>query len=388
MLYEGDPAKRSRSRIDGAASAALLFILEGISHHQNSDLSGGWPSVLSISLSVLLLFVFLCVPRGSDESYNGSPVDRQNTASIIELLTFLWPRKVFRLDNLEKKDVGALPVLPASLRTATLAERHRQFASQLASHRLGFVLLRAYLGPLIFQSILAILNSLAVLGPNLVTYRLLQHLSGEREGDSRDTLFLVVLLGVSNLLPVLLTAWMKWIGSSMISIPMRYTLAALTYQKVLSLPTIAVSPEDKEAKSMATLLHMNALRFDSDFPGIYPNSSNIGIQCSGMLRIPTLLQGRRALDTTHLHNRRPRRPRRMEVSCCCHRCCAVHNASQHSTYETMDCSASANLEAEEQPKCGSAGRTPCYSPDKTFRRRAFLEAENLQNQRNGGPKIH
>lgn len=152
---------------------------------------------------------------------------------------------------------------------ATLTERHRYFASQHPSHGLGFVLLRLYLGPLILQSILAILNSLTALGPKLVTYRLLQHLSGEREGGSSVSLLLALLLGVSNLIPVFLTAWMEWIGTSMIDIPMRYSLTALTYQKVLSLPTNPVSPEDREDRSLATLMHMNALRFDDNFPGVY-----------------------------------------------------------------------------------------------------------------------
>ncbi len=263
VYYESKAAKPSRSVINGAVSAAILLVLESIHYSQELEVAGNtWLSVFSISKSALLLVFFLFVPRGNDESYKGSPVDRQHTASVIELLTFLWPRKTFRLDNLQRKNVASLPALPAGLRTAALTERHQRLASQLAAHKLSSVLLRGYLGPLALQSILAISSSLAVLGPNLVTYRLLQHLSGEREGGNRDTIFLVALLGASSLLPVILTAWMRWVGSSMIAIPMRYTLSALTYQKVLSLPTIPVSPEDREAKSMATLLYMNALRFE------------------------------------------------------------------------------------------------------------------------------
>ena len=276
VYREAKAADPSRSVMDGAASTAILLVLEGIHYSQEMEVVGNtWLSAFSISLSALLLAFFLFVSRGSSESYKGSPVDRQNTASLIELLTFLWPRKTFRLENLQGKDVGSLPALPAGLRTAALTERHRRLASQLASHRLGYVLLRGYLVPLVLQSILAILSSLAVLGPNLVTYRLLQHLSGEHEGGSRDTLFLVVLLGASTILPVILTAWMRWIGSSMIAIPMRYTLSALTYQKVLSLPTIPVSPEDREVKSMATLLYMNALRFEDNFTDNHWKGSNI-----------------------------------------------------------------------------------------------------------------
>ncbi|OAA77619.1 ABC transporter, transmembrane domain, type 1 [Akanthomyces lecanii RCEF 1005] len=272
VYYESKAAKPSRSVINGAVSAAILLVLESIHYSQELEVAGNtWLSVFSISKSALLLVFCLFVPRGNDESYKGLPADRQHTGSVIELLTFLWPRKTFRLDSLQRKNAASLPALPAGLRTAALTERHQRLASQRAAHKLSSVLLRDYFGPLALQSILAILSSLAVLGPNLVTYRLLQHLSGEREGDNRDTIFLVALLGASSLLPVILTAWMRWLGSSMIAIPMRYTLSALTYQKVLSLPTIPVSPEDREAKSIAILLYMNALsaRACSAFPICY-----------------------------------------------------------------------------------------------------------------------
>lgn len=334
VYYQSKAAKPSRSVIDGAVSIAIFLVLESIHYSQEMKVEGStWLSVVSISVSALLLVFFLVLPRGNDESYKGSPVDRQDNASVIELLTFLWLRKTFRTSNIQGKYVASLPVLPADVRTAALTARHQRLASQLASHRLGYLLPRCYLDPLILQSILAILSSLAVLGPNLVTHRLLQHLGGEREGGNRGTFFLVALLGASNLLSVTLTAWMGWIGSSIIAIPMRYTLSALTYQKILSLPTIALSPEDREAKSMATLLYMNALRFEDNFSDNHWRFSNIESQCSSMFCVSDLLQSCRAFDTARIHNRRPRRPCRMEVSHYRHCSCAVHNASHHSTHE-------------------------------------------------------
>ncbi|KAM3498011.1 hypothetical protein MY10362_008653 [Beauveria mimosiformis] len=103
------------------------------------------------------------------------------------------------------------------------------------------------------------LKSLALLGPKLVAYRLLQHLSGEREAGNRDSLFLALLLGGSKCLPVPLGAWIRWIGTSMIDIPMQNTLSALTYQKILSLPAIAVSAEEKQAQRKETWLQMDGL---------------------------------------------------------------------------------------------------------------------------------
>lgn len=253
----------ARSVTDGAVSTALLAVLMAI--HCGKDLKfldHMCLSAFSVVLSVLLLVIFLTIPRGQDRFHEGSPTDRQNTAPLIELLTFLWPRKVFKLGNLQRKDVKTLPVLPASLRTAALTEHHRRLTNRLASQGLGLVLLREYLAPLALQSILAVLQSFAVIMPNLVTYRLLERLDGEHEGATRDIMFMALLLGVSNLLPVFFTAWTMWIGSSMIDIPMRQTLGALAYQKVLTLPTIAVSPADREAQSMSTLLHINALRFE------------------------------------------------------------------------------------------------------------------------------
>lgn len=262
-------AKPCRSVIDGAASSALLVIVEGINGSQNLESSDATPqSLVTILLSILLLAIFLSVPRERSKLPQGRSVDRQNTACLIEVLFFLWPRKVFRLQDLRQRDINLLPLLPVRLRTSTLTENHRRFASRFSTHRLGFVLLKEYSGALILQSSFSILNSLAALGPNLILYRLLQHLGGERESGTREKMFLASLLGLSHLLPVIISSWMKWIGTSMIDVPMRYTLASLTYQKVLSLPTITLSAEEKEAQSMATLLHMNALsaRACSAFP--------------------------------------------------------------------------------------------------------------------------
>ncbi|EJP70387.1 ABC transporter [Beauveria bassiana ARSEF 2860] len=260
VYYEAKAADSSPSVMDAAASTVLLLGVEVIRCSQEPECSGtSWLLFVKILPSFLLLVILLSIPRGNDDLQGGLSVDRQNTAPLIEALTFLWPRKVFKLDTLRREDVEALPVLPTSLRTEKLSESHRRFARGLDSHKLGFVLIREYLGALTLQWFLSILNALALLGPKLVTYRLLQHLSGEREAGNRDSLFLALLLGGSKFLPVLLCAWIRWIGTSMIDIPMQSTLSALTYQKILSLPATAASDEDKQAQRKETWLQMDGL---------------------------------------------------------------------------------------------------------------------------------
>ncbi|KAM3498013.1 hypothetical protein MY10362_008655 [Beauveria mimosiformis] len=260
VYYEAKAGNSSPSVIDAAASTVFLLGLEVIRCSQEPKYSDNWWLLfVKILPSLLLLAVFLSISRGTGDLQGDLSVDRQNTAPLIEVLAFLWPKKVFKLDTLRREDVGALPVLSTSLRTEKLTESHRRFARGLDSHKLGVVLLWEYLGPLALQWLLAMLKSLALLGPKLVAYRLLQHLSGEREAGNRDSLFLALLLGGSKCLPVPLGAWIRWIGTSMIDIPMQNTLSALTYQKILSLPAIAVSAEEKQAQRKETWLQMDGL---------------------------------------------------------------------------------------------------------------------------------
>lgn len=106
VCFEAKAAKHSRSVIDGAASTLCCLVLQGIRCRQELEFSGNtWSSVVTIGLSILLLVIFLSVPRGRDDSHHGSPVGRRNTASLMEFLTFLWPRKTFQVENLMKKDI-------------------------------------------------------------------------------------------------------------------------------------------------------------------------------------------------------------------------------------------------------------------------------------------
>ncbi|KAJ6788123.1 hypothetical protein PWT90_09487 [Aphanocladium album] len=260
VYREAQAAKPSRSVLDAVASTAFLLVLECMHYGQEKEFSGDKLfSVFSVWLSALLLVIFLSTLRGNSEFHDGLLVDRQHTASYLEVLTFLWPRKVFRLNVLSQEDIGNLPTLSANCRTAILVERHRRIARKLASHKLVFVLAREYIKPLMFQCSLAIIHVLSLLGPNLVTYHLLQHLSGGSVGGSHDSLSLVFLLGFSKALPALLGAWMDWVGSSMIYLPMRSTLLALIYQKILSLPTVAVSVDGRGLQSNETWLQASAL---------------------------------------------------------------------------------------------------------------------------------
>lgn len=268
IFHEVKSSKTPRSVMDGVVSTALLLVLESLRYSKDMELSSHTPfSSRYIWLSTLLLIIFLSIPRGNSEFHHGSPIDRQNTASLLELVTFLWPRKVFQLDFLGRQDVASLPALPSNLRAATLAEHHRHLASKLESSKLVLVLVTEYIRPILFQCFLAVSSALASLGPNIVTYQLLQHLSSEGVvGNNRDTLFLAALLGLSKALPVFLSAWVNWVGSSMIYLPMRTTLSALIYQKILSLPAVALSADDKQSPSKGTWLQVGALRFACVYP--------------------------------------------------------------------------------------------------------------------------
>lgn len=142
---------------------------------------------------------------------------------------------------------------------------------QLASHSLFFTLSNEYIGPLILQWSLAILNSFAEIAPELVKYRLLQWLAGEQqEGRSlSDGLMLALLFGLSKAAPVFIDSWLKWVTCSMIELPMQSTMNMLVYQKALSSPNttsnkpkgvVGVKDGEAESPTEMSMLRMYGVR--------------------------------------------------------------------------------------------------------------------------------
>lgn len=256
------PAARFRAAMNGIAISFLVMIqaiaLSITKHEAPASIAFN----INIAVSLLLLPIFLSFPKGADTSFQGRPVDRLDVASLFELVTMSWASKRFQTHLLAKKDSSAMPLLSKSRRTDALVERHQRITRRLATRSLGYILAREYMAPLLLQCFLAVLHAGAVLLPALLTYRLLQLLSGEQGYSSRDGLVLAMLLGLSKVTPPLINSWMNWISSNMIAIPIYHSLAALTYQKALSVPNFAASTQAAGLADGVSLFKLTASRFE------------------------------------------------------------------------------------------------------------------------------
>lgn len=118
---------------------------------------------------------------------------------------------------------------------------------------MGQILAWNHVPSLLLQCFLAALKSFMALAPDLVSYRLLQWLSGEQEGTTIYGITLAILLGAAKLSSVVINSWLKWITCSKIQVPIQATMNAMVYQKGLRLPH---NTENGATSNGATLLDM------------------------------------------------------------------------------------------------------------------------------------
>lgn len=248
--------------MNGAIASALFLTLSLCDPQRQQEPTASSGPSMAVTVPALLLLGFLSFPQAPDQVVDDRPVDRQNTGSVLEFLTFSWPRKVFQLSNLEDNKLAALPGLPVQTRAQHGSEEHQQISRQLSSRSLGYILARQYIGPLALQWSVAIVGSFVGLLPDFVTYRFLQWLGGSPERTLSHGLQFAVMLGLAKLAPVFVQSWLKWIGASMIHVPMRGAISSLVYQKFLSLPNSTFA-ENGKAGAKTTLSSMSTTGYVS-----------------------------------------------------------------------------------------------------------------------------
>lgn len=251
---EPDPATRFRSAMNGAVSSTLLILQTVYSCNSTKYTASSVFRAVGVSISLSLLICFLSVPRQSDAFCAGRQVDRQHTGSLLELITFSWPRKILCPQNLRTLKAKDLPALHPALRAQNLSQQYAQISRQMP-HSLSVILVKCYIGPVLLQWSLAILKSFVMLTPELITYRLLHWLSTEQERSAWHGIGLALLLGLSKISELLVDLWLKWITSSKIQLPIHATLSSLVYQKAMRLPsaTDAIDGRSSEKPALAQM---------------------------------------------------------------------------------------------------------------------------------------
>lgn len=255
VLSRQNGSYRFPAAVDGMQTSILfiyLVLLDSI-YTSQATMSTGY-NACALLVAVLSLVVFLSVPRLPDESFRGRAVDREQTCSIFERMTFLWAQNIFNPKLISKLDPGNLPALRPELRLSHLL-RH-PIATTQYSDSLGKVLARKYALPIMLQWSLAAIQSFMTLVPELVTYRLLQWLGGQQEDTKLHGITLAILLGVAKIASIATNSWLKWGTCSRILVPMQSTVNALVYEKALSLPRSNDAAVADSGAETATLMEM------------------------------------------------------------------------------------------------------------------------------------
>ncbi|KAJ4151391.1 hypothetical protein LMH87_012093 [Akanthomyces muscarius] len=207
----------------------------------------GDASIAQGLVALLLLGAHLSVPRSADQYIDGKLVDRQATASILERISFTWAASSF------DDKCANLPVLPASMRTATVASCYAECRDRAAT--LGRSLLQRFIRPIILQWFITIIRSVASVVPKYITYKLLEHL-GTASSDSSRGFYLAIALGGCKLINAWLGPASSWMMDSQLLYPVQTILMALICDKSLRMPNVMSAKPSKGKPEPSIFAHM------------------------------------------------------------------------------------------------------------------------------------
>lgn len=247
-----------------SASSSVLLILLAVSTGKPEVNTCDWITQnINLVAALLILCGSLSIPRQPDKYYRGKIIDRQQSASIIERLTFSWSGALFDRKSRSLSGVADLPALDHETRTQHLTQHYLQTASSTQA-RLMIVLAKDRAGFLVAQWTLTILKSVVALAPQYVIFRLLDCLDNPHEDADMQELHLAFSLGLCKALELWISSLLQWITASALQIPIQATLSALVYRKALRLPnSLGDSLNSKENQAEAPQKSfINHLRID------------------------------------------------------------------------------------------------------------------------------
>ncbi|KAJ5087523.1 ABC bile acid transporter [Penicillium angulare] len=270
-LTENVDRRRFHFALSGAVSSSALALLLTFQLNVSSQTEEINRATLLVGLiaATLTLSGFLAIPQRSDKSIENRPIDRQFTCSILEIAAFSWPRNIFNPLTISSMRVSDLPILHLAARAGFLTRNYAQ-KDRSGQCGLGITLAKTYADVIIWQwALTVLLRSVVVLGPQFLTFRLLQELEAlPQTGDSLCTngVLLALALGLCKIFEVWISLWLRWITTSKLQIPLQATLSSLVYRKALCLPSVfnssdGVNKERKGVQSSAlTLMSLESAR--------------------------------------------------------------------------------------------------------------------------------
>ncbi|EXJ81324.1 hypothetical protein A1O3_07614 [Capronia epimyces CBS 606.96] len=237
------PSSVQRYNLGILSGASALFIVVAVAVENISLWQSGLNplprnahltlSIVQLTCGFLLVFVSLSIPRRPDVYWNGRPVDRENTVSVLGKFTFSWPTPILAFAAKNKGlDYDDLPEISHEVRSRGLRQRFQTVGRKdklwkalFWSHKWGFI------QQWTFQALCSVINFL----PQVALYLILLTLEARDQGETVTlrSWLLVIGLGASITLSSWLEAWMFFVIFMKVGIPIYEQLSAVVFSKAI-----------------------------------------------------------------------------------------------------------------------------------------------------------
>ncbi len=187
--------------------------------------------VVQVVTATFCCVLLLLLPRRPFVVNGDQLVDGQFTVSALGKYTFSWAGRILALARHKKTlDSEDLPKLHLRARSAHL---QKDFESKRKRVHLWKGLLIAHYGEVLFQSIYAVVQSVAQFVPQISMYLLLTTIEGRSKGTptSKTAWIFVVTLGLSIIIASWGQAWAHFIANARLGQLIRSELSAMIFVK-------------------------------------------------------------------------------------------------------------------------------------------------------------
>ena len=223
--------------------------------------------MLQTCAALICFLACLSLPRRPVVEDAGTRIDGQYTGSAFDRYSFTWAGATLVLAR-KKKTLGLddLPKLHMEGRSAYLQGYLKSLENR---DQLWKTLVFAHLPEILFQNVLAMLESAAQFLPELVMYQLLKRLESRARGDSADktTWGLVAALGLTMIASSWSQNWLLWISWAKLGQPIRTELSVMIFGKATRRKDVKGMQKSKQATDVDAVNGTNV-------PTAFPESSD------------------------------------------------------------------------------------------------------------------
>lgn len=239
---------------------SLLFVAVLASVMLSKEIPDGYGRVpfivslaLQISSSITAGLAFMFIKRRPDVfAPNGKVVERQFQSSIWARYSYDWSSDILDLSATKLVELSDLPAMDSHVR-AEAAKNHFRLVSPDSGVSLWRQICWVFRWKILFQWVLVIFSAVMDSAPQFATLKLLQYLEGRRESGTVDAKawlcvgFLLIATMAGNLVDYRVN-WLMW---SDLGVPIRSTLTALIFEKMMKVKDCKEPPKTAEGQKPA-----------------------------------------------------------------------------------------------------------------------------------------